>query len=249
MQQSKYPLNGNSWAYYPIIRPDFSRRQREFYFAAKRLIDIVGSLVGLILLFPILAMIAIVVRLDSPGPALFKQERVTARRKRTANGEEWETVTFTCYKFRSMYTDSGNAEHQAFIRAFIENDHDKMAEIKGEDSKEFKLTHDPRISRVGRFIRKASIDELPQLWNVLKGDMSLVGPRPAIQYEVELYKPWHHMRLQSKGGLTGLWQVKGRGSVEFDKGIRQDIWYVEHQSLLLDLWILIQTPLVIFKGK
>ncbi len=249
MQQSKFPLNGNSWSYYPIIRPDFIRPQREFYFAVKRLVDIVGSLVGLVMLAPFLVFMAITIRLDSSGPALYKQERVSARRKKTANGEEWETITFNCYKFRSMYTDSGDTEHRAFIQAFIENDYDKMAEIKGESSEEFKLTHDPRISRVGRIIRKASIDELPQLWNVLKGDMSLVGPRPAIQYEVDLYKSWHHKRLKSKGGLTGLWQVKGRGSVEFDKGIRQDIWYVEHQSLLLDLWIMIQTPLVMFKGK
>jgi lipopolysaccharide/colanic/teichoic acid biosynthesis glycosyltransferase len=105
------------------------------------------------------------------------------------------------------------------------------------------LTEDPRVTRLGKFLRKSSIDELPQLWNVLRGDMSIVGPRPPIPYEVEMYKPWHRKRLMAKPGLTGLWQVTARSSADFDEMVRMDIWYIEHQSLWLDLRILLKTPL------
>jgi lipopolysaccharide/colanic/teichoic acid biosynthesis glycosyltransferase len=235
-----------------ISRPHQSywdQYQREIYFAIKRLMDVVIASAALIILFPIMLVVAVLVRLDSPGPAFFKQERVTTKRTLGAKGETWELTRFICYKFRSMYTDTDCEPHKAFIKAFIQNDQDAMAEINEEDPCARKLVNDPRVSRVGRLIRKTSIDELPQLLNVLKGDMSIVGPRPAIPYEVEMYQAHHYGRLEAKPGLTGWWQVNGRGSAEFEEGINQDIWYVRHQSLWLDIVIILKTPWVVLFHK
>lgn len=236
-----------------ILRTDrhssADRLQREFLFASKRLLDIVIASSALILLLPWMVVLSVLISLDSPGSPIFRQKRVSARRKWVAGSEIWETYEFTCYKFRSMYKNCSAEIHRDFIKAFIENDQCGMNEIQGQNTQVRKLVNDHRISRIGRFIRKASIDEFPQLVNVLKGDMSIVGPRPAIPYEVEMYEPWHHKRLQAKPGLTGWWQIKGRGSAEFDEGIKQDIWYIEHQSLGLDLFIIVKTPSVLLKGK
>lgn len=221
---------------------------RELYFAAKRITDILLASIGLILCMPLLVMMAITIPLDSPGSPIFKQTRVSARRKRTAQGESWEPYEFTCYKLRSMYTDCTSDVHEAFIKAFIERDEDGMTDVQGEDTCVRKLVNDPRVSRIGAFIRKTSIDELPQLWNVLLGHMSIVGPRPAIPYEVAEYKPRHCQRLGAKPGLTGWWQINGRGRAEFDEGIEQDIWYIDHQSFWLDVLIILRTPLVVVKG-
>ena len=225
------------------------RLKREFYFYSKRALDVLIAVVALILLLPLLLLVAILIPLDSPGSPIFKQTRVSARRKRTARGELWEVCEFTCYKFRSMYKTSSSDIHRAFVTAFMHNDQAGMTDVQGEDTTVRKLVNDPRISRVGHFIRRTSIDELPQLWNVLKGDMSIVGPRPAIPYEVEMYAPWHQKRLRAKPGLTGWWQIKGRGIVEFDEGVKQDIWYVRHQSLALDLMIIVRTPGAVLTRK
>lgn len=227
----------------------FASARRSLYFASKRLIDIVLALAALIALAPLLALIGLAVRLDSPGPAIFRQKRVTAYRRVTPEGEVWEIGTFTCYKFRSMYCATTPDLHHAFVKAFITCDHKTMTELNGGETDTAKLVNDPRVSRVGRFIRSASLDELPQLWNVLAGDMSLVGPRPAIPYEVEAYSPWHHRRLTAKPGLTGWWQVKGRCAVTFEDSISLDVWYVDHQSFWLDLKILLLTPQAVLSRR
>ncbi len=184
---------------------------------AKRALDL--ALVVLTLPFAALLMlgVAIAIKLDSPGPVFFSQKRVGL------NGR-----IFTVYKFRSMVTDA-------------EKLHYELMRQTGEDLRHPKLTNDPRVTRVGRWIRRFSLDELPQIFNILKGDMSWVGPRPAIPAEVELYEPWHRQRLHIMPGLTGLWQVSGRNEVPFEEMCLMDIYYIENWSLGLDLQIIMRT--------
>lgn len=225
-------------------------RRRSVYFAAKRALDILLAGTALIVIAPLLAVLTLWVILDSNGPALFKQERVTARRRKGPNGEEiWEPAKFTCYKFRSMYQNADSKLHQAFFQAFVNNDETAMQALQGEQTEARKLVKDPRITRAGHLLRKTSLDELPQLWNVLKGDISLVGPRPAIQYEVDMYKPWHRERLNTKPGLTGWWQIVGRSSTDFDEAIKLDLWYVKNQNLWLDVVIILKTPIAVISRK
>ena len=134
------------------------------------------------------------------------------------------------------------------MEAYIRNDSQGMAELHNGDEKVLKLQRDPRVTRLGWFLRRTSLDELPQLWNVLKGSMSLVGPRPPIPYEVEMYDAWHHLRLEAKPGMTGLWQVTARSSASFDRMVDLDVQYVESQSFRLDLKILLRTPLAVLRG-
>lgn len=240
-----------------------AQQRRELYFACKRLLDVVVAISGLVILAPLILLIVVLIKVDSPGPAIFRQERVGAKRRRGDGREWWETMTFAFYKFRSMCNDSEPELHRAFVRAFIRADDDGMAALqrvcrgetvepaahRGNDERGTrKLLHDPRVTSVGKFLRKSSLDELPQLWNVVKGDMSLVGPRPPIPYEVEEYRPWHRRRLRAKPGLTGLWQVTARSSASFDEKVRLDVEYIENQSLWLDLKILAKTPLVVLSG-
>jgi lipopolysaccharide/colanic/teichoic acid biosynthesis glycosyltransferase len=225
------------------------RSKRDFYFACKRLLDILVAAIGLLLLAPLLLLVAILVRLDSPGPAIFGQERIGARRRRSGPREYWDIGTFTLYKFRSMYNGAGTEIHQQFVTALIRNDQAKMAQLQGGDSTARKLVSDPRITRLGKILRKTSLDELPQLWNVLLGDMSLVGPRPPLAYEVDEYNARHRRRLETLPGMTGLWQVKARDSVDFEEMVDLDIQYIEGQSFWLDLKILALTPLTVLLGK
>ena len=221
------------------------------YFAAKRVIDIVAaSLVLLVLGIPML-IIAMLIEIETPGSAIFAQERVTARRKRIVNGKaEFDVVTFTCYKFRTMYKDASSEMHQAFMKAFIKNDSAAMAAINGTENAEVKkIVKDPRVTLIGKFLRKTSLDELPQFINVLKGEMTLVGPRPCIPYEVEEYQAWHKQRLQAIGGITGLWQVSARSAADFDGMCKLDIEYIESQSLMTDIKIILKTPLVMIFGR
>jgi lipopolysaccharide/colanic/teichoic acid biosynthesis glycosyltransferase len=199
--------------------------------------DVTLAAVLLILLLPLLLLIALAIKLDSAGPVLFVQQRVGARRKSGRDGTTWEIQNFSIYKFRTMTDNADQFLHQAYIKAFVEGN-EEVVEAKVAD---FKPSNDPRITRVGHVLRKASLDELPQLLNVLKGEMSLVGPRPVPTYEVAEYEAWHHERLAALPGITGLWQVKGRGRVAFDELIRMDIDYVRNQSLWLDLQLLILT--------
>ncbi len=221
------------------------------YFTTKRAIDIVAaSLVLLVLGIPML-IIAMLIEIETPGSAIFAQERVTARRKRIVNGKaEFDVVTFTCYKFRTMYKDASSEMHQAFMKAFIKNDAAAMAAINGTENAEIKkIIKDPRVTLIGKFLRKTSLDELPQFINVLKGEMTLVGPRPCIPYEVEEYETWHKQRLQATGGITGLWQVSARSAADFDGMCRLDIEYIENQSLMTDLKLILKTPLVMLFGR
>lgn len=190
--------------------------------AFKRISDIVFSLIGLILFSPLMLLIALAIKLDSPGPILFKQIRVGK------GGQE-----FVFYKFRSM--------HQG-----AEEEQPKLADLDEVVGPTFKIRHDPRCTRVGRILRRTSLDELPQLYNVLRGEMSLVGPRPALPSEVAQYKEWHRRRLEISPGITGLWQVSGRSELTFDEMCLLDIYYLENWSPLLDLKIALKTiPAVI----
>jgi lipopolysaccharide/colanic/teichoic acid biosynthesis glycosyltransferase len=224
-------------------------RDRTYYHFFKRVLDLVVATLALVILSPVMALIAVLVVLDSPGPIIFAQKRVGSRRWSRDGFSYWRQTVFTCYKFRSMVQDADPALHCAFFQAFIRNDHTSMVALQGEDTQICKLVHDPRVTRLGRFLRRSSLDELPQLWNVLKGEMSLVGPRPPIPYEVDEYEPWHRRRLETKPGLTGLWQVTNRSAAEFDEMVRLDIRYVEHQSFWLDLKILLKTPLAVLSSK
>ena len=195
---------------------------------------------------------ALLIKWDSPGPAIFRQERVTARR-RVRNGQMvWEETPFTIYKFRTMRTDAKSTLHRQFIEAYIAGDDQRMAALQSapqaEDAK-YKLVADPRVTRVGSLLRRTSLDELPQLWNVLLGHMSLVGPRPPIPYEVELYQPHHHDRLRTISGLTGWWQVKGRSATSFEEMVRMDVEYIQQQSLWLDIKIIVMTVTAAMNGK
>ena len=194
-----------------------------FYLFIKRLIDIVGALLGLILLSPLFCIVAILIKLEDPkGKVFFAQER---------NGIN--SKTFKMYKFRSMVN---NAEELL----------QKLQHQNEQSGPVFKIKDDPRITKVGKFIRKTSIDELPQLINVLKGDMSLVGPRPPIPHEVEQYTPYQMQRLLVKPGLTCIWQVSGRNNIGFDDWVDMDIEYIQNRSLWLDIKLIFKTVGVLF---
>jgi exopolysaccharide biosynthesis polyprenyl glycosylphosphotransferase len=187
----------------------------------KRAIDVVIALCLLIIITPVLALVAFAITLDSPGPILFRQVR---------SGKNSEPFTFL--KFRSMVVDAEARRQQ--LEAFNE-----------ADGPIFKIRNDPRITRVGRFLRHTSLDELPQLWNVLRGDMSLVGPRPPLPSEVMKYEPWQLQRLLVKPGITGLWQVSGRSNVGFAEMVLLDLHYIQNWSLWLDLRIMLRTVLAV----
>ncbi len=222
------------------------------YFFAKRATDIFLSVLFLILFSPILFLIAILIWLDSPGPAIFSQKRVGCKFRWVGKTLHKEICTFTFYKFRSMYHKADEGLHREFISAYISNDITHMARLQqapAETHNLYKLNGDKRITRIGKFLRAFSLDELPQFWNVLKGDMSLVGPRPAIPYEVEMYEPWHRGRLYALPGITGLWQVTARNTAAFEDLVKVDLEYIEKQSFWLDMRILFRTPLAILERK
>jgi len=203
----------------------------------KRFMDIVGSLLALVIFSPIILAVAAAVKFTSEGPVLFRQERI---------GQWGETFTFL--KFRSMLVKQSENPHKAYIEKFIKEN--GSANGNSSEPPVFKLTNDPRVTAVGRFIRKTSLDELPQLINVLRGEMSLVGPRPPVPYEFEIYDVWHRMRMLSvKPGITGLWQVYGRSSTNFDEMVRLDLKYVTDWSLWQDIKIILRTPWAVIAGK
>lgn len=201
----------------------------------KKAMDICGSLAALLLFLPFMSIIALAIKLSSPGPVLFKQVRVGYRGK-----------TFTFLKFRSMTCENENDIHQEYVKKWIDGDTEQIN--KGSEKNPcYKIKDDPRTTAIGRFLRKTSMDELPQLFNVLKGDMSLVGPRPPLEYEVQEYKYWHWRRVSEvKPGITGLWQVSGRNRLSFADMVRLDIHYAENWSIIMDLKILLKTVLVVF---
>ena len=225
--------------------PRLPMADRPVYYALKRALDVVLSILLLLVLGPLMLAIAIAIRLYSPGPVFFKQERVGAKRHAHNGQMFWEQTTFRCLKFRTMHVNADPSIHKAFVKALIKNDHAGMESIQGGKSKLRKLVHDDRITRPGKLLRRLSLDELPQLWNVLRGDMSLVGPRPAIPYEVDVYSPWHLRRLEAQPGITGLQQTTARSTADFDEQVQLDIRYVDNQSVWLDLAIMLKTPFVI----
>lgn len=209
-----------------IPRPSPATRS---YRVAKRALDLAVGTLALVVLSPVLAVIALLVRVTSSGPAIFRQTRI---------GQFGQP--FTVYKFRTMYQAADSRLHQAYVEAYVRGQVQTPPDAAAGDAP-FKLASDPRITPLGRFLRRSSLDELPQLFNILKGEMSLVGPRPDVPYSVSLYNDWHKQRLAALPGITGLWQVKGRGRVSFDEMVRLDCEYVETQSLWLDVEILIKT--------
>jgi len=203
----------------------------------KRGMDIVGSFLLMLMVAPVLAVIAIAIKLTSKGPVIFKQERL---------GQFGHT--FQCLKFRTMFADNDPKIHREYVRSFIAG---KVIEINGSetDSVPYKIKNDPRVTPLGRFLRRTSLDEFPQFWNVLRGEMSLVGPRPPLRYEFEAYDFWHRRRvLEVKPGVTGLWQVVGRSRTSFDDMVRMDLRYCQRWSLWLDVKILLATPMAVFTG-
>ena len=212
------------------------------YLLFKRILDTVAAGIGLTLLCPLFVLIAIAIKLDSPGPALFKQRRAGARLRRSSGQREWVVTEFEMYKFRSMSDGSSDDAHRAYIESFAQGS------LEGRE-KSFKLDNDSRITRTGHWLRRTSLDELPQLINVLLGDMSLVGPRPVPLYEVACYERRHFNRLCARPGITGIWQVFGRGRVPFESMVEMDITYARRQSFLLDLALLVLTLPAVITGK
>ena len=221
----------------PFLYPELQLRQARIthFQVVKRGMDILVSLLLLIILSPLLLAIAGLVKLSSRGPVLFRQVRIGQMIK-----------PFMFFKFRTMYAESDHAIHHAYVSWFISSS--GKAQEK-ETHTFFKMTNDSRITPIGHLLRKTSLDELPQLWNVLRGDMSLVGPRPPLRYELQQYKPWHrHRVLEAKPGITGLWQVTGRSRTTFDEMVRMDLRYAREQSLRADIKILLATPAAVIRG-
>jgi lipopolysaccharide/colanic/teichoic acid biosynthesis glycosyltransferase len=222
------------------LYPELSRTgsRKRLPMIVKRAIDIAGSGALLLLLSPLLAAIALAIKLTSKGPVIFEQDRLGQFGKR-----------FKCLKFRTMNSNNDPKIHREFIHRFIAG----KTEVVGKNAAEpvvYKITNDPRITAIGKFLRKTSLDEFPQFWNVLRGEMSLVGPRPPVPYEFEVYDLWHRRRvLEVRPGVTGLWQVSGRSSTCFDDMVRLDLRYSQSWSLWLDLKILIATPRAVFSSE
>jgi len=202
----------------------------------KRSCDLIISAAAIALLFPLWLLVAILIKLDSKGPIFYTQERVGM-----------DGRLFLLYKFRTMQAGADPDLHREYQRAFIAGRAE--ANLGDVNRPTYKLQADPRITRIGKTLRRTSLDEVPQLLNVLMGDMSLVGPRPPIPYEVEAYELWHRKRLDMKPGLTGLWQVSGRNRLPFEEMVRLDLFYIENWSLLLDLKIILRTGFVMLGGE
>lgn len=227
---------GLTLAQHEFFVPVDTRRMAGYRGTLKRLFDLAAACAAVLLASPFFLVLAILVKRSSPGPVLFVQERLGR------NGRP-----FKFFKFRSMRHDADDNVHRQFAAMFINGDKDGCRQTNGGKDL-FKLERDPRVTAIGRWLRRTSLDELPQLFNVIKGEMSLVGPRPPIAYEIENYQPWHFERLKVIPGLTGLWQVTGRSQVSFDEMVHLDLHYINHWSLLLDLKILLRTIPVVLRG-
>jgi lipopolysaccharide/colanic/teichoic acid biosynthesis glycosyltransferase len=230
-----------------VIQPRIDNRLN--YWIVKRVVDCILASLLLVLFLPILLLIALLIVIDSPGPVFFIQKRIGARRISENGNHYWFPELFGCFKFRTMVNNADPNLHKEFIEAFINNNSAQSLNPQGEDSQIRKITCDPRITRVGYWLRKTSLDEFPQFLNVIRNEMSIVGPRPAIPYEVENYEDWHMARLYTKPGMTGLWQVTARSSCEFDEMVALDIDYIRKQSFWLDLKIVLKTPFVVISCK
>lgn len=227
--------NGNGESHADLFRDGDAKRSARFL---KRAVDVTGSSLALMILLPLFALIALLIKLTSKGPVIFRQDRVGERGR-----------IFKCFKFRSMHAVNDPSIHKEYVRKLISGS--RTSTSAGEEAGAvYKIKHDPRVTPFGRLLRRTSLDELPQFWNVLKGDMSLVGPRPAIPYEIESYDVWHRRRLLDvKPGITGLWQVCGRSRTTFDEMVRLDLRYAGNWSIWLDLQILLRTPRAVLSGE
>jgi lipopolysaccharide/colanic/teichoic acid biosynthesis glycosyltransferase len=218
-----------------VLYPDLAKSQNHRRsMALKRILDVFGSVCAILLFLPLFLLIAALVKLSSPGPIFFRQKRL---------GQYGQHFNF--FKFRTMYVNNDPAIHQEYVARLIAGSRDA-----GQGSATFKLKNDPRVTPLGRFLRKSSLDELPQFFNVLRNDMSLVGPRPPLPYEYERYQIWHRRRvLEMKPGITGLWQVEGRSRTTFEEMVRIDLRYAGSRSFWLDLKILLLTPVAVLSGR
>jgi lipopolysaccharide/colanic/teichoic acid biosynthesis glycosyltransferase len=231
--------NGNGRPMDAALYPDLFEveKKKKLSLLIKRVMDSVGSVAALVILSPIFLVLAALIKLTSKGPIFFRQQRV---------GQYG--VPFVFLKFRSMDASTDATIHKEYVRNFIAGKAGNSS-AKGNEKVIYKITNDPRVTWVGKIMRRTSVDELPQLWNVLSGEMSLVGPRPSIPYEIEAYDIWHRRRLlEAKPGITGLWQVHGRSKTTFDEMVRLDLQYSKTWSPLLDVRILLQTPRAVFSG-
>ncbi len=231
--------NSSGWVADSKLYPDLKRKgsRKRLPLVIKRVIDVVGSGALLLMLSPFLAVIVALIKLTSKGHVIYKQERLGQFGAR-----------FKCLKFRTMYSNNDPKIHQEYVQQFISGK-DGLNKSEGSDKPVYKLIKDPRVTFIGGFLRKTSLDELPQFWNVLRGDMSLVGPRPPVPYEFEVYDIWHRRRvLEIRPGVTGLWQVSGRNRTRFDEMVRLDLRYCQTWSIWLDLKILLATPRAVING-
>lgn len=204
--------------------------------AIKRCIDVVGSLAGILLLSPLLLLISLAVKLSSPGPVLFRQRRMGRGGR-----------PFVCLKFRSMTADNDQSIHKKYWEGLRVNGQEAGIDKLG--NRVYKLVDDPRVTRLGHLLRRWSLDELPQLFNVLVGHMSLVGPRPCVLYEWDSYQEWHRKRLAVNAGITGLWQVTGRSIVNFDEMVLLDLYYAANWNLWADIKLMFRTIPAVFNGE
>lgn len=226
----------------PTLYPDLLKREKatRLLSVTKRVMDIIGSALMLVICAPVLLMIALAIKASSKGPVLFRQRRVGQYGK-----------SFIFLKFRSMHVDNDASIHREYVTQLIAGQAQRNpTNGNGDGAGVYKLTNDARITRVGAFLRRSSLDELPQLLNVFRGEMSLVGPRPPIPYELAAYQTWHRRRvLEVKPGITGLWQVHGRSRIKFDEMVRLDLKYAEAWSPWLDIRILLRTPRAVVEGE
>jgi lipopolysaccharide/colanic/teichoic acid biosynthesis glycosyltransferase len=237
-------ISDSNW--FSLTSTSQQKQDATSYYQLKRILDVTIVLFSLILLLPLLFAIGILIKLDSSGPAIFVQERVGAKKVKINGRTQWIVQTFPFFKFRTMRTDIDSKLHEEYMKAYVAGDESKLAEQEGKSTTSYKLTGDPRVTRVGKFLRATSLDELPQLWNVLRGEMSLVGPRPPIPYEVEVYNKEHFRRFGTLPGITGLWQVSGRCETTFEEMVQLDLEYIEMKSIWQDIKILLLTiPAVI----
>ena len=228
----------------PTLYPDLLKRENatRLLSVTKRVMDIIGSVLILVICAPVLLVVALAIKVSSKGPVLFRQQRVGRYGK-----------LFPFLKFRSMHVDSDCSVHKEYVTQLIagcaQRNIPNGNNGNGDGAGVYKLTNDARVTRVGRFLRRSSLDELPQLLNVLKGEMSLVGPRPPILYELATYQIWHRRRFSVKPGITGLWQVHGRSRIKFEEMVRLDVRYADTWSPWLDMNILLRTPRAVLEGE